>query len=307
MDNNSQIFRIIDGPTSSSSLTALANNDLHLYSSDNLGMITFWKKPELDEYVQVPSQSSTYLLSLLADNQYLYGGTIWEDCSIKVYDKLNLDLKQTLVGPLGTIFSLTSDDHYLFSGSGDSRVIIWNKKDWSEVGSLSGQRHFILSLAVDREYIFAGGIDDCINVFTRDDFSQVKSLEGHDSNILSLACDDKYLYSGSGELWWGGPGSPRPPEFESAVRVWDKKDWSCVAVLVGHTDNVNAIATDNSFVYSVSDDSTLRIFSKKDWNEILTLEVNARRIESMTTDEDSVYIGCSDGLIRYFSKTEVEP
>jgi len=277
-----------------------------LYSCDNSGAITVWKKSDFDIYKQVPSQSSTYLLSLLADNQYLYGGTIWEDCSIKIYDALNLELIETLVGPMGSIFAFASDDHYLFSGSGDSRVIIWNKNDWSEAGFFSGQRHFVLSLAVDKEYIFAGGIDDCTNVFARDDLSQVTSLEGHDSSILSLASDDKYLYSGSGELWWGGPGSPRPPQFESSVRVWDKTDWSCSAVLLGHTANVNAIATDDRFVYSVSDDSTLRIFSKKDWSAILTLEVNTRRIESMTTDEDSIYIGSSDGLIRQFLKSHLE-
>ena len=287
-------------------MTALANDDLHLYSADNSGMISVWKKPELDQFKQVQSQSSTYLLSLFADNQNLYGGTIWNDCSIKVYDKLSLELKQTLEGPLGSVFVFASDDQYLFSGSGDSRVILWNKEDWSEAGFVSGQRHFILSLAVDDNYIFAGGIDDCTNVFARDDLSQVTSLEGHDANILSLVCDDKYLYSGSGELWWGGPGSPRPREFESAVRVWDKKDWSCIAVLWGHTDNVNAIASDYSYVYSISDDATLRVYSKKDWSEVHCLEVEATRIDDMTTDKNFIYIGCSDGSVRQLSKTNLE-
>jgi len=300
------MFRIIDDASSPSSLTALANDDLHLYSADNSGMISVWKKSELDLFKQVQSQSSTYLLSLFADNQNLYGGTIWNDCSIKVYDKLNLELKQTLEGPLGSVFVFASDDQYLFSGSGDSRVILWNKEDWSEAGFVSGQRHFILSLAVDERYIFAGGIDDCTNVFARDDFSQVTSLEGHGSNVLSLACDDKYLYSGSGELWWGGPGSPRPPEFESAVRVWDKKDWSCITVLQGHTDNVNAIATDNSYVYSISDDSTLRVYSKKDWSDVFCFVVDAIRIDAMTTDENFIYIGCSDGSIRQLAKSDIE-
>ncbi|GAH37287.1 unnamed protein product, partial [marine sediment metagenome] len=116
---------------------------------------------------------------------------------------------------------------------------------------------------------------------------------------------DKHLYSGSGELWWGGPGSPRPPEFESAVRVWDKKDWSCVTVLKGHTDNVNSIAVDNKYVYSISDDATLRIFSKIDWTETLCLKLDVMRIDAMTTDENSIYIGCSDGSVRQFSKANL--
>jgi len=298
-------LQIIDGPTSPSSLTAIANDDNHLYSADTSGRISFWKKPDFDNKKQVESQSSTYLNSIFADNEFLYGGTVWNDCSIKVYDPRKLELIQTLEGPLGTIFVFASDDNYMFSGSGDSRVIIWDKKDWSEVGSVSGQRHFILSLAVDERFIFAGGIDDCINVFTRDDFSQIVSLEGHDANVLSLATDERYLYSGSGELWWGGPGSPRPPEFESSVRVWDKKDWSCVAVLQGHTDNVNAVATDRKFIYSISDDSTFRIYSKNDWHEVLCIDVDVVRIDAMTSDEKYVYIGCADGSVRRFSKADL--
>jgi WD40 repeat protein len=287
------------------SLTALANDNLNLYASDDVGRIISWKKHELYTYKQVPSHSTTYLQSLHVDNDYLFGGTTWNDCSIRIYEKSNLELKHTLEGPLGTVFVFASDDDYLFSGSGDSRVIIWNKKDWSEAGFVSGQRHFILSLAIDEDYIFAGGIDDCTNVFARDDLSQVASLEGHDSNVLSLTCDDAYLYSGSGELWWGGPGSPRPPEFESAVRVWDKKDWSCVAVLQGHSDNVNAIATDHEFVYSISDDATFRVYSKDDWSEKLCIEVDVVRIDAMTTDENFVYLGCSDGSVRRFPKSDL--
>jgi hypothetical protein len=268
-------------------------------------LIRVLKKPELNLYRQAQYHGTTYFISLLADDKYLYGGTVWNDCSIKVYDKSNFDVKTSLEGHLGTVFTLVQQRHHLYSGSGDSRVIIWNRDDWGEVGSFSGQRHFVLSLAADEKYIYAGGIDDCTNVFTQDDYTQVISLEGHDANVLSLASDDAYLYSGSGELWWGGPGSPRPPRFESAVRVWDKRDWSCIAVLKGHSDNVNAIVTDAQFVYSVSDDSTLRVYAKKDWAEKLCLKVDATRILSMAIDVSFVYIGCSDGSIRQLQKTSI--
>jgi hypothetical protein len=301
-----QGFHIISGPTSTTSLTALTNDDLHLYAAYDSGMITMWEKPTLDVSMQVPSGSSAYIQSLLVDDRYLYGGTLWNDCSIKVFDKQSLELKHSLQGSQGTIFVLSSRNRFLFSGTGDSRVIIWDKDDWSEHGSVSGQKHFVLSLAVDNQYIYAGGIDDCTNVIARDDLSQVTALKGHESNVLSLACDEKYLYSGSGEIWWGGPGSPRPPKFESAVRVWDKNDWDCIAVLDGHTDNVNAICTDSDFVYSISDDSTFRVYFKKNWSEVLCLEVDVTRIDTMTSHKKFVYIGCSDGSVRQFSKRYLE-
>ncbi len=239
------------------------------------------------------------------DEQYLYGGSIWTDCTIGIYDKNTLDVLEVLEGPLGTIFCLDSDESCLFSGAGDSRVDIWKKNDWSLIDTISGQKHFILSLTTDKNYIYAGGIDDCTNVFNREDLEQIASLEGHNSNILSLATDENYLYSGSGELWWGGPGSPRPPRFESSVRIWDKKDWSCVSVLDGHTDNVNSVAIDGVFVYSISDDKTLRVYSKSDWAEVLCIKVPGR-IEVLTLDDSSVYMGCSDGSIRQLLKTQIE-
>jgi WD40 repeat protein len=159
---------------------------------------------------------------------------------------------------------------------------------------------------IDKKYIYAGGIDDCTNVFDREDHEQVASLEGHDSNILSLAVDDDYLYSGSGEIWWGGPGSPRPPQFESAIRVWDKRDWSCVCVLEGHSDNVNAISVDEKFVYSISDDASLRVYSKSDWMEVYTVQLPVARIDALTIDKNSLYLGCSDGSIRHLLKKQIE-
>ncbi|MFW9792868.1 MAG: hypothetical protein ACFFEE_01095 [Candidatus Thorarchaeota archaeon] len=274
--------------------------------SNNKGIITVLEKPELAVIKRTQCHSKTYLKSLFVDEQNLYGGSIWTDCNIGIYDKDTLDVVKVLKGPQGTIFCLDSDESYLFSGSGDSRVDIWKKRDWSLAGTISGQKHFILSLVTDKDYVYAGGIDNCTNVFNRRNHEQVASLEGHDSNILSLAIDDNYLYSGSGELWWGGPGSPRPPEFESAIRVWEKKDWNCIHVLEGHTDNVNAISIDSKFVYSISDDASLRVYSKADWTEVYNVHLPVLRIDLLSIDENFIYLGCSDGSIRQLLKEQIE-
>ncbi|MGY5864584.1 MAG: hypothetical protein RTV41_08260 [Candidatus Thorarchaeota archaeon] len=288
------------------SITALTNDSQNLYVANDKGIITVLEKPGLVDSQSHQCHSKTYLTSLLNDDDFLYGGSIWTDCTVGIYDKKTLDVIEILEGPSGTIFCLVSDDSTLLSGAGDSRVDIWRKADWSHIGTVSGQQHFILSLVIDSDYIFAGGIDDCTNVFSRETLDQVVSLEGHNSNILSLAVDDDYLYSGSGELWWGGPGSPRPSKFESSVRVWQKKDWSCVSVLEDHTDNVNAISLDSEYIYSISDDATLRIYSKNDWTEILCVQVPALRIDALTIDETTVYLGCSDGSIRHLLKSKIE-
>lgn len=255
--------------------------------------------------MRIPGQTSTQILSLHSDGKYVYSGSDSGDPFIRIYSP-DLDLIEVLKGHVGSIFSIVSeDDKFLFTGSGDATVKIWKKDDWTNIGSIKAQTHFVLSLAIDDKYIYAGGIDNCTNVFFRDSFRRVTSLYGHDATILSLAVDADNVYSGSGELWWGGPGSPRPPIFETAIRVWDRKDWACNQVLKGHSDNVNALGVDDHYIYSVSDDGTLRVYSKTDWSEVVTLNSGVGRIDDLILDESHVYFGCADGNIRYFSKSEL--
>jgi WD40 repeat protein len=282
-------------------VSAVAVDDRSLYAADSDGSLTIWKKPLFDSPEILPGQTSTRIESLLSDGQYLFSGSISGDTVIRIYDQ-DLDLIHIITGHVGTIFDMSTDDRHLVTGSGDATVKIWDKSDWSQIGSIAAQTHFVLSVALDGEYIYAGGIDNCTNIFSRTTCERVASLHGHEANVLSLAVDDKFVYSGSGELWWGGPGSPRPSVFESAIRVWDKNDWSCVQVLLGHRDNINALAVDRQFIYSASDDSTIRVYSKADWSEIATINVGLGNIIDMTHDDKFLYFGCADGNVRYISK-----
>lgn len=284
-------------------VTALAVDNENLYASDSDGGITVWDKSHLDSPRFIPGQTSTQIVSLFSDGLNLFSGSIAGDPVIRIYNQ-DLDLIEVLKGHVGTVFDITADNQHLVTGSGDTTVRIWNKEYWASIKSIVAQTHFVLSIALDEKYIYAGGIDNCTNVFARSDFRRVASLHGHEATILSLCVDEKYVYSGSGELWWGGPGSPRPPTFESAVRVWDKKDWNCIQTLKGHDDNVNALGVDKSYVYSASDDGTVRVYSKSDWTELATIESGVGRIINLVHDDDHIYFGCQDGNVRYLPKAD---
>jgi len=285
-------------------VTALAVDNENLYVSDSDGGITTWDKSCLDSPQFIPGQTSTQIVSLFSDGLNLFSGSVSGDPVIRIYNQ-DLDLIEVLKGHVGTIFDITADNQHLVTGSGDATVKVWSKENWANINSIVAQTHFVLAIALDAKYIYAGGIDNCTNVFSRADHRRVASLFGHKANILSLAVDERYVYSGSGELWWGGPGSPRPPEFESAVRVWDKTDWTCVQILKGHADNVNALGVDDSYVYSASDDGTLRVYSKSDWTEVAMIDSGVGRIIDLTHDVDHVYFGCRDGNVRYILKSDL--
>ncbi|TFG33678.1 hypothetical protein EU527_07265 [Candidatus Thorarchaeota archaeon] len=285
-------------------VNVIAVDSQQLYAADNQGNLSIWKKTMLDSPIVIPSQTSTQIESLHSDDKYLYTGSIASDSVIRVHNQ-DLVLIKVLEGHVGTIFDLASDESVLATGSGDATVKLWRKNDWNLIGSIDAQTHFVLCVAIDRNFIYAGGIDNCVNVFNRDEYSRMMSLYGHHANVLSLATDEGFVYSGSGELWWGGPGSPRPSIFESAIRVWDKKDWTCVATLEGHTDNINAISVDSQYVYSASDDGTVRVFSKSDWSFQVSIDPGVGRIQDLVHDDRHVYFACADGNIRYVSKGNI--
>lgn len=286
-------------------IPAIAVDAENLYVSDSDGGLTVWEKHNLESSKYIPGQTSTQILSLHSDEKYLYSGSDSGDPVIRVYNQ-DLDLIEVIKGHVGTIFDITSDSDHLFTGSGDATVKIWKKDEWKKIDSITAQTHFVLAIAIDEKYIYAGGIDNCTNVFSRSNLRRITSLYGHEASIFSLAVDENYVYSGSGEIWWGGPGSPRPPVFESAVRVWDKNDWECIQVLKGHNDNVNALGVDSAYVYSVSDDGTMRVYSKSDWSEVVIFNSGVGRLIDLAHDDTRVYLGCADGNVRYFDKESVK-
>lgn len=285
-------------------IKAISVDSQQLYAADSQGTLTIWKKTMLDSPVIISGLVSTQIESIHSDDKYLYTGSIIGDSVIRVYNQ-DLVLICVLEGHTGTIFDIASNENVLATGSGDATVRLWRKNDWKPLRSIDAQTHFVLCVAIDQDFIYAGGIDNCINVFGCDGNGFITSLYGHNANILSLAVDEQFIYSGSGEIWWGGPGSPRPSIFESAIRVWDKKDWSCVAVLEGHTDNINALSIDDQYVYSVSDDGTVRIFSKSDWSIQASIDLGIGRILDLANDDRYVYFACTDGTVRYIAKGKI--
>ena len=282
-------------------IRAIAVDSQQIYAADAGGNLTIWKKSMLNHPIVLPGQTNSEIEALHSDDEYLFSGSITGDTVIRVYNQ-DIDLLKTLEGHTGTIFDIATEGNILATGSGDATVKLWTNDDWILIGSITAQTYFVLCVAVDRNYVYAGGIDNCVNVFNRDDNKRVSSLHGHNANVLSLATDSKYVYSGSGELWWGGPGSPRPSSFESAVRVWDKEDWSCISVLEGHTDNINTICVDNQNVYSASDDGTVKVFSKSDWSLKTSIDPGVGRVQDLDQDDRHIYFGCADGNIRFIAK-----
>ncbi len=291
---------------------ALGETALYAISSDDklLGWDLHRPNPEALE-ADLPSLVRNLhdsALSLAVSAETMYVGHIAGASCIHVFDVTSPfdPHPETIIrADSGSVFDLKVSDAEIVAGLGEGMLKIWSKRDFRLAKSMRAQEHFVLCVATDPEFTYGGGADRCIRVYRNQDYGQAASLMGHDASVFCLEVDDDFLYSGSGEIWWGGPGSPRPPSFESAVRVWSKDDWDCIAILEGHQDNVNAVCVDSSAVFSVSDDSSLRTYSLGDWEPLSIMELGAIRPTSLSQDADYLYVGCSDGFVRMVAKSDL--
>jgi WD40 repeat protein len=282
-------------------VTSLTSDSNYVYSVSRDGFLIVWDRPKKHSSQTISIRYKIPvcdhgLESLCCDDEFIYAGGVYIDSKVWIWDKDDFIEEAVLTHHSNSILDLSVKGDRLVCGSADGSISIIETPNWFDPQLLETDQKILQTVEIDDHYIYAGGIGNKVSIFNIDNQKLVAELTRHEANIFALTNDETYLYSGSGEIWWGGPGSPRPSTFESAVRVWKKSNWECVGVLEGHKDNVNDIMVHQENVYSVSDDGTLRIYSKEDWSQRLVVEVD-QRINAITGDTDSIYLACGDSSI----------
>ncbi|XP_010477737.1 PREDICTED: uncharacterized protein LOC104756786 [Camelina sativa] len=195
------------------------------------------------------SQDGTMLYSASWDRSF----KIWRTSDFKCLesiDKAHDDAINSIV---------VSPDGFVYTGSADKKIKVWNKKDKKHylVATLTKHLSAVNALAVseDGKVLYSGACDRSILVWERlskeDDgvdgellhMSVVGALRGHTKAIMCLAVASDLVLSGSAD---------------KSLRVWkrglmEKEGYSCLAVLEGHTKPVKCLAVSVSDSDSNSD------------------------------------------------------
>lgn len=285
-------------------INALATDGEQLYSVNSNGLLTTWSLETLRQ-LRTLKASKEILLSIALNHEYIFVGSSSSEGSLGVWRKDDLSPVISIKDEFSSILALATNGTEVIAARSSGSLDFYALNDWMKVASFATQHDIATTLTIDDDYIYAGGINDFVTVFRTHSYSHVTNLEGHDADIFSLCSDGEYLLSGSGEVWWGGPGSPRPPSFESAIRIWKKGTWECVRVLEGHTDNVNTISADDKRIYSISDDGTLRSYAKDGWTQTI-LYLNDRPLKSMISSDDHLYVCDGRGRLMRIGKSIFE-
>ena len=100
-----------------------------------------------------------------------------------------------LIGHTGHVLSLASTDKYLFSGSFDKMIIVWDSASLERLKMLDGHADAVRCLCVSEHYLFSGSTDSDIKIWSLNDLTLVKSVN-IGTPLAYIACSKQnYLFS----------------------------------------------------------------------------------------------------------------
>ena len=98
----------------------------------------------------------------------------------------------------GYIYSITSDDDFIYVGGDNRKVWKLNKSDLSKVAESISYGGTILSITSDDNYLYVGGNTQKVWKLNKSDLSKVAESIDYGGYILSITSDDNFIYVGGG-------------------------------------------------------------------------------------------------------------
>ena len=120
---------------------------------------------------------------------------------------------------------------FVFSGSDDTNVRVWNAATFECVHELKGHVDNVRVLTVDDRHLYSGSWDKTIRVWDLETFSCKHIINGHSEAVLALCVMGGHLVSGS---------------YDTTVRIWGvqpETEFECVGVFGAHNDAVRVLTS----------------------------------------------------------------
>ncbi|CCH41874.1 F-box protein [Wickerhamomyces ciferrii] len=147
------------------------------------------------------------------------------------------------------ILCLKYDHKYLFTGSYDTTIKMWDINTGECLKTLESHQKGVKSLVFDEQKLITGSFDSTIKVWNYHSGECISTYRGHTDSVLSVDFYKKFIVSGSADR---------------TLKIWNVENRTCYA-LRGHLDNVNSVKIHSKSltVFSGSDDCTIRMWDLK--------------------------------------------
>lgn len=215
--NNFELVKVIHVP---STIYYLTIDNHYIYGSDFTEKIYIWDiLNDFNHFVTLTCTDIFFITALYSDNDYLYVGSNERVFQVRAIHQ-NFTLVKTLVGTEITeeveeylvpgedetewVLSLFSDQKYLYSGTGDGIIKVWDIQDDFKLLKTFERQGVIQNLQTYANYLFCSTWNFIKIWDTADEFNLVHTFESpslenndrvHFDLVNSIAVNAKHIYS----------------------------------------------------------------------------------------------------------------
>lgn len=193
------------------------------------------------------------------------------------------------IGHIGVVTCLAYDKNYVYSGSTDEMIMVWDVKSYKRVRIMAGHEGTVVSIAVDGPLICSGGADTTIRLWSKSTGELLRILQGHTESVLSLELGPDWLLTGSQD---------------EEVRVWSifwKTQHTLVGVtrqrLIGHECPVTCVRYGNMEIISGDRKGRIFIWLVSSGAILRKCQVHQGQVKTMQFDATRIVSGGGDGNI----------
>lgn len=213
------------------------------------------------------------------------------DRTIKIWDKNTLQNVVTLRGHRHFIARICSDEMNIYSGSADSKIKIWDKKTFREKPGIN-ELNPIDSIYVDQNYIYCASHNSNFRIWDKHNLQEIKRFKAH--------CDELFVDTQN--------------IFTRSVRgvvVWNKK-YKKVAMIKEKGSFLDGVyfsgiyADENNLYLGFSPKGILRIYDRNKYKQIASIEKHTGKIDSINGDNTYFYTSSTDKTVIVWDKNAFE-
>jgi WD40 repeat protein len=180
------------------------------------------------------------------------------DRTIKIWDGDSGICLHTLRGHGGSVLCLEYDDHFLFSGSSDESVAIWDFQAMHSGSTpkvlkrLRGHRSPILDLTINEKWLLTCGKDHTVRIHDRtQDYQLTRIYTAHNGPVNAVELTRSPVNGKTRAMTVSGEGG---------AHLWDVESGALIRHFVGHEKGLACVKLLDNLVVAGSNDTTVRVW-----------------------------------------------
>lgn len=186
----------------------------------------------------------------------------------------------------------SSENHYLYTGSGDKTIKVWSLQDRSLINTITGHKSVVSALAVCDGVLYSGSWDGTVRLWSLGDHNALavlgEDIPGNLSSVLSIAVEDDMLIVG---------------HEDGSLKIWYNS--MLVQSRNLHNGAVFSVCKAGSWLFSGGWDKTINVQEvPRDGFQVEALVTGSCSTNSVVTSllyfQGKLFVGLADRLVKVF-------